>query len=38
MKFNLDTTYYYNNDIHQRKIIKNKPNILATMNSINTKI
>ena len=36
MDFNLDTTYGYNNDIHNSKIIKNKPNNLATMNTINT--
>ena len=34
MDFNLDTTY--NNDIHKSKIIKYKPNNLATMNTINT--
>ena len=33
MDFNLDTTYGSNNDIHNRKIIKYKPNNLATMNS-----
>ena len=38
MDFNLDTTYGYNNDIHKKKIIKYKPNNLATMNSINTNI
>ena len=38
MKFNLDTTYGYNYDIHKSKIIKYKPNILATMNTINTNI
>ena len=38
MDFNLDTTYSYNNDIHKSKIIKHKPNNLATMNTINTKI
>ena len=31
MEFNLDTTYGYNNDIHKSKIIKNKPNKLATL-------
>ena len=36
MDFNLD--YGYNNDIHKSKIIKNKPNNLATMNTINTNI
>ena len=38
MDFNLDTTCGYNNDIHKSKIIKYKPNNLATMNEINTKI
>ena len=38
MDFNLDTTYGYNNDIHKSKIIKNKPNNLATMNTVNTNI
>ena len=39
MDFNLDTTYGYNNDIHKNKIIKYKPNNLATiMNTVNTKI
>ena len=38
MDFNLDTTYGYNNDIHKNKILKYKPNILATMNTINTNI
>ena len=36
MDFNLDTTYRYNNDIS--KIIKYKPNFLATMNTININI
>ena len=36
--FNLDTTYGYNNDIHKSKIIKYKPNNLATMNTVNTNI
>ena len=36
MDFNLDATYGYNNDIHKSKIIKYKPNNLATMNTINT--
>ena len=36
MDFNLDTTYSYNNDIHKSKIIKYKPNNLATMNTVNT--
>ena len=38
MDFNLDTTYGYNNDIHKNKIIKYKPNNLATMNTIKTNI
>ena len=38
MDFNLDTTYGHNNDIHKNKIIKYKPNNLATMNTINTNI
>ena len=38
MNINLDTTYGYNNDIHKSKIIKYKPNNLATMNTINTNI
>ena len=38
MDFNLDTTYGYSNDIHKSKIIKYKPNNLATMNTINTNI
>ena len=38
MDFNLDTTYGYNNDRHKSKIIKYKPNNLAIMNTINTKI
>ena len=38
MDFNFDTTYGYNNDIHKRKIIKCKPNDLATMNTVNTNI
>ena len=36
MKFILETTYGYNNDIHKSKIIKYKPNNLATMNTVNT--
>ena len=36
MDFNLDTTYGSNNDIHNRKIIKYKPNNLATMNTVNS--
>ena len=38
MDFNLDTTYGYNNDIHKSKIIKYKPNNLATTNTSNTNI
>ena len=38
MDINLDTTYGYNNDIHKSKIIKYKPNNLATMNTVNTNI
>ena len=38
MDFGLDTTYSYNNDIHKSKIIKYKPNNLATMNTVNTNI
>ena len=38
MDFILDTTYGYNNDIHKSKIIKYKPDNLATMNSVNTNI
>ena len=38
MDFNLDTTYGYNNDIHKNKVIKNKPNNLTTMNTVNTNI
>ena len=34
----MDTTYGYNNDIHKSKIIKYKPNNLATKNTINTNI
>ena len=36
MNFILDTTYSYNSDIQKIKIIKYKPNSLATMNTINT--
>ena len=36
MNFNLDKTYGYNNDIPKSKIIKYKPNNLATMNTVNT--
>ena len=38
MGFNLDATYGYKNDIHKSKILKYKPNNLATMNTINTNI
>ena len=38
MDFNLDTTYGYNNVINKSKIIKYKPNNLATMNTVNTNI
>ena len=38
MNFISDTTYGYNNDIHKNKIIKYKPNNLATMNTVNTNI
>ena len=38
LDFKLDTTYGYSNDIHKRKIIKYKPNNLATMNTANTNI
>ena len=38
MDFNLDTTYSYNNDTHKIKIIKCKPNNLATMNTVKTNI
>ena len=38
MDFNLDTTYSFNNDIHKSKIIKYKPNNLATMNTVKTNI
>ena len=40
MKMNstLDTTYSFNNDIHKSKIIKYKPNNLATMNTVDTNI
>ena len=34
----MDTTYGYNNDIHESQIIKYKPNNLATRNTINTNI
>ena len=38
MDFNLDATYVYNNDVHKSKIIKYKPNVLATRNTVNTNI
>ena len=38
MDFNLDTIYGYNNDIHNSKIIKYKPNNLATLNTVKTNI
>ena len=38
MVFTLDTTYGYSNDIHKSKIIRYKPNNLATMNTVNTNI
>ena len=38
MDFNLNTTYGYNNDIHKSKIIKYKPNNLATMNTVKNNI
>ena len=38
MNFCFDTSYGYNNDIHKSKIIKYKPNNLATMNTVNTNI
>ena len=38
MNFNLDITYGYNNDIHKSKIMKYKPNNLATMNTVYTNI
>ena len=38
MDFNLDTTYVYNNDILKSKIIKFKPNNLATVKTVNTNI
>ena len=36
MDFDLDATYGCNNDKHKSKIIKYKPNNLATMNTVNT--
>ena len=38
MDFNLKITYGYNNDIHKSKIVKYKPNNLATMNTVDTNI
>ena len=38
MDFNLDTTYGYNDDTHKSKIMKYKPNNLATMNTVKTNI
>ena len=38
MNFNLDKTYGYNNDVHKSKIIKYKPNNLATMNTAHTNL
>ena len=38
MNFSLGTTYGYNKDIHKSKIIKYKPDNLATMNTVNTNI
>ena len=38
MDLDLNTTCCYNNDIHKSKIIKYKPNYLATMNTVNTSI
>ena len=38
LDFNLDTPYGYKNDIHKSKIIKNKPNNPAMMNTVNTNI
>ena len=34
----MNTTYGYNNDMHKTRIIKYKPNNLATMNTVNTNI
>ena len=36
MDLNLDATYGYDNDKHKSKIIKYKPNNLATMSTVNT--
>ena len=38
MDFNLNTTYGYNKDIHKSKIVKYKPNNLATLSTVNTNI
>ena len=38
MDINLDTTFGYYNDIHRSKIIKYKPNNLATIITVNTNI
>ena len=38
MNLNLDKTYGYNNGILKSKIIKYKPNNLATMTTVNTNI
>ena len=38
MNFNLDTGFDWNNDIHKSKIIKQKPNNRATINTVNTNI
>ena len=38
MDFDLNTTYEFNNDTHKSKIIKYKPNNLATMKRVNTNI
>ena len=38
MDFKLNTTYGYKNDIHKSKIMKYKPNNLATMHTVETNI
>ena len=38
MDYNLDTTYVYNIGIQKSRIVKYKPNNLATMNTVNTNI
>ena len=38
MHFKLDRTYGYSNDTNKSKIIKYKPNNLATMNTVNINI